>query len=228
MKKTNIIIYIVICLIIVAGVAMWYTKGFNLELQYSARKQIRIDNKTGMEISEIENIANEVLGETKHFVQTLERFGNSVLIVSEEMTEEQKNQIVEKINEKYSDAQSAEDVTIESIPFTRIKDAVKKYIAPGVITLGIILIYFIIRFRKISVLVIILKTLIIPVVSELTYFSLISICRIPFSRATLAIGVVLYVMVMLILANIFENKEKELKGSQENGREGSNPNTRGI
>ena len=218
MKKSNIIIYIVICLIIIAGVAVWYTKGFNLELQYSARKQIQISNKTGIEISDIENIADEVLGNTKHFVQPVEIFGNYVSIVAEEITEEQKIQIIDKFNEKYSDDISYDDVEIVSIPFTRVKDAVKKFIFPGVITLGIILIYFIIRFRKISILEVFFKTIFTPVIAELVFYSLIAICRIPFGRVTLALCVALYVIVMLILTIIFENKEKKVK-SETNEKE---------
>ena len=72
MKNKNLIIYIVICLIIIAGVAVWEAKGFRTEMQFAPRKQIEITNYTGIEISDMENIVSEVLGDTKFMVQRVE------------------------------------------------------------------------------------------------------------------------------------------------------------
>ena len=82
MKTKNIILYIIICLIVIAGIAVWDSKGFNTELQYSSRYEITLANHTGIDISEIENIANEVLNGKRHFVQKVEIFGNAVAIAS--------------------------------------------------------------------------------------------------------------------------------------------------
>ena len=102
MKNKNLIIYIIICLIIIAGLAVWQSKGFRTEIQYTPRKQIQLTNYTGIEISDVESIASEVLGKTTYIVQPVETFGNAVSIVSKNMTEEQKDKIVEKFNEKYN------------------------------------------------------------------------------------------------------------------------------
>ena len=45
MKTRNIIIYIIICLIIIAGLAVWKAKGFKTELQYSSRKQLELSKE---------------------------------------------------------------------------------------------------------------------------------------------------------------------------------------
>ena len=40
MKNKNIIIYVIICLIIIAGIAVWEAKGFRTEMQFTPRKEI--------------------------------------------------------------------------------------------------------------------------------------------------------------------------------------------
>lgn len=210
MKTKNIIIYIIICLIIIAGIAVWDSKGFNSELQYSSRYQIELSNNTGIEKSDIEEIASEVLGDKRYFVQEVENFGNYVAIVSEEITEEQKNEIVQKFNDKYQTEVNSDDIAIKYIPFTRVKDVIKHFAFTGAITLGIIMIYFLIRFRKLGWNFIIFSTLFYPIIAEILMYSIMAIVRIPFGRLAIALSIGLYIAVVIVLTCIFENKRKEL------------------
>ena len=217
MKNKNLIIYIVICLIIIAGVAVWESKGFRTEMQFAPRKQIELTNYTGIEISEMESIVSEVLGNTKYIVQPVETFGNAVVIEAKDITEEQRNQIVSKFNEKYGTELKNENIEIKYIPFTRIKDVIKRFLLPGIITLAMALIYFIIRFRKIGWKKVTIKTLLLPAVSELLLFSIISIIRTPFSRLTVALGIGLYIVSIITLTVMFENdRNRIIKESEAN------------
>lgn len=206
MKNKNLIIYIIICLIIIAGIAVWQSKGFRTEIQYTPRKQIQLTNYTGIEISDVEAIASEVLGNTSYIIQPVETFGNAVSIVSKNMTEEQRDKIVEKFNEKYNTKLEKEKVEIYSIPHTRVKDILKKYIVPGVATLALTIIYFAIRFSKIGYIKVVTKTILLPVVSELIVFSIMSIARIPFSRLAVATGLTVYLISLIVLTVMFENE----------------------
>ncbi len=210
MKNKNLIIYIVICLIIIAGVAVWEAKGFRTEMQFAPRKQIQLTNYTGIEVSEVEGIVSEVLGNTKFMVQPVETFGNAVVVEAKEITEEQRNDIVTKFNEKYGTEVKSENVEIINIPFTRIKDVIKRFIVPGIITLTIVLIYFIIRFRKIGWKKVTIKTLLLPAVAELLLFSIISIIRLPFSRYAVACGIGLYLISIISLTVMFENDRNRI------------------
>ena len=216
MKTKNIIIYVIICLIIIAGIAVWDSHGFNTELQYSSRYQIQLSNHTGIQISDIEEIASEVLGDTPYFIQPVEIFGNSVSIVAEEMTEEQKDEIVDKFNEKYDYDLSKDDVQLVYIPFTRVKDVIKHFIVPGIITLAVILIYFLIRFRKLGWKEVLLKTLFFPVIAELLMYSIMAIVRIPFGRITIALSIGLYVAVIIVLTYLFEEKRNKIMENLKN------------
>ena len=218
MKNKNLIIYIIICLIIIAGLAVWQSKGFRTEIQYTPRKQIQLTNYTGIEISDVESIASEVLGKTTYIVQPVETFGNAVSIVSKNMTEEQKDKIVEKFNEKYNTKLEKEKVEIYSIPHTRVKDILKRYIVPGIATLCLVIVYFAIRFSKIGYKKVIAKTILVPIVSELIVFSIISIARIPFSRLAVATGLTVYLISLIVLTVMFENQRNRYIEELENNK----------
>ncbi len=209
MKTKNLVIYIIICLIIIAGLAVWNAKGFREELQYSTRDQIQLTNNTGIEISDIKEMAKEILANERFFVQRVELFGNSVAIVADSISEDQRNQFVTKFNEKYDEDLKNEDVEIVSIPFTRISDAIKPFVAPGIVTLLLATGYFLIRFRKIGWKEVLAKTILTPIVAELLMFSIMSMTRIPFGRLPVALGATLYVVAILALTVNFENKRNE-------------------
>lgn len=214
MKSLKKIIYIVACLIIIAGVIVWRNKGFNLELQYSNREQITLSNNTGISTDDIKQIASEVLVNTRYSVQEVEIFKNAISITADEITDDQKNEIIKKFNEKYGTELKSEDIDIVSIPFTRVQDTLRPFIIPGVISFAIIVVYFLIRFNKLGFIRILLKIVIIPIISELVLFSVIAITRIPFGQIAISCGVGLYVIVIAILTSDFENK-KELADEQE-------------
>lgn len=216
MKTKNLVIYIIVCLIIIAGLAVWNAKRFHAELQYARRNQIQLSNYTGIDVSDVEKIASEVLGNNRFKVQRVETFGNSVAITANSITEEQRNQIVEKFNEKYKTELKSEDIEIVSIPRTRIKDVIKPFIAPGIGTLALVTIYFLIRFRKQGVKKVLLKTILLPIVAELLMFSIMAIARIPFGRLAVGFGVGLYFVSVLILTVLFENERNAYIAEHEN------------
>jgi len=212
MKTRSKILCILICLIIIiAGIVTWKSNGFNLELQYSNRNQISISNNKGINKSDVEQIATEVLGETRHFVQEIETFGNAISIIADEITDEQKDKIIEKFNEKYETKIKAKDIQVVSIPFTRVKDVIRPFIIPGIITVVIVSLYFLIRFKEFGWKTILLNTVIIPIIAELILYSVIAITKIPFGRVAIACGIGLYVIIIAILTNIFENQKENNK-----------------
>ena len=210
MKNKNIIIYVIICLIIIAGVAVWEAKGFRTEMQFTPRKEIELTNYTGIDVSDIEAIASETLGNIRFMVQRVETFGNAVVIVAKDITEEQRNNIVTKFNEKYGTELKSENIEIVSIPFTRIKDVIKRFIVPGIVSLVLVLTYFVIRYKKIGWKKVTIKTLLTPVVAELLLFSIISIIRVPFSRLAVSLGVGTYISIIIVLTIMFENQRNKI------------------
>ena len=123
-KKTNIIIAI-IALIIVIGIIMTIVFGFNKELKYKQAQTIEIYIEQEIDKEKIKSIANEVLG-IKNTIQTVEIYQDMVIIRAESISEEQKNNLVNKVKENYEFEQTAENTTINSIAATRIRDMYKQ------------------------------------------------------------------------------------------------------
>ena len=209
MSTKNKILYIIAILVIIAGIVVWKLKGFNLELQYSTRDQLNLNNNTAINTDEVRQIVSETLGNTGFIIQQIETFGNSVSIVAKDITDEQKSQIIQKFNEKNGTELKTEEIQINSIPLTRVKDVIRPYVIPGIIITLIILGYFYIRFSGLDKRKIIAKTIIYVIGFELLLYSIIAITRIPFGRVAVASGIALYAIVITWLTSKFENEKED-------------------
>ena len=208
-KNKNIIIGILIAIIIIAGVAITLTIGLNFDLKYQETKQIQLNLGTEFNIDDVKQITNEVLPGQNVMIQKVEVFEDAVSIVSNSITDEQKQSIIEKINEKYESADiEADTIEIETIPHTRGRDILKPYIAPFVLATFIILVYMAFRYKKVGSIKTIFKTLGIIILMQLVLFSIIAIARIPVGRVTIPLVLGVY---LLTLIGITTNLEKQLK-----------------
>ena len=177
MKNINKILYILCILIIIAGIIVWKNFGFNYstELANGTTVEIYFDNSTDK--NEIENVAKEAFGKDIK-VKEIERFSDAFAIkVKGEITDEQKNNFISKINEKYSLEKTGEDLTIIETPAIQGRDLTKNYIKPTIISTIVILLYLTIRYRKIGNIKLALITLIKTAVITGAYFGLVIITR---------------------------------------------------
>lgn len=207
-KSTKKIIYLIIAIIIIIGAIVCKAKGFNIELIYSNRQQISISNSTELDTNKIEEISKSILVGRKVKVQELERFGNAVQIISESISDEEKQNLINKINEECGTDISNDDTKIVTVSNTRIRDILKPYILPSIITFVAVLLYFLIMYHKIGVNKVLLKGIFTPIITELVYYSLIAITRVEFGRITNAIAIGIYILAIGALTINFQ-KEKE-------------------
>lgn len=214
LKNKNKIICIIVAVLILIGAIVCGVKGFNIELAYMPRQEMIISNNTGLDINKIKEFAVASLGSQKVKVQEVERFGNAVQIISTEISEDAKQEIINKVNEEYGTEISSESVNVTSIPGTRIRDILKPYIIPALFTFIVVLIYFGFMYKKQGLAKVLLKGEIIPIATELTFYSLIAITRIPFGRATSSIAVGLYLASIGVLTLCFEKEKSKLVKSK--------------
>lgn len=205
------IICIVVAIIIVIGAIICAKKGFNIELMYSNRQEIMLSNSTEMDISKIEEISKSILGNKNVKVQELERFGNAVEIIATSISDEEKQNLINKINEECKTDISNDDIDIINIPNTRIRDILKPYILPSIITFVAVLLYFTIIYHKIGLRKVLVKGIFTPIITELLYYSIIAITRIPFGRISNSIAIGLYVVNIGILSIYFYNAKEMLQ-----------------
>lgn len=173
-------------------------KGYNYDLLYSKSVRMNIYLTKEFKVNEIEEIAKEILGTNKLKVQQGNTFGTVVSIVAKEITEEQQNNIIQKLNEKYEiEINKDEDVIVAQIPQVNIMEIITKYISPLVITTIVILVYFVIRYRSQGI----IKCIGIPVLTLIgvsaLYVSIIALTRIPVNEFFIIFLVLIYFLTLI-------------------------------
>ena len=197
-KNIKIIVISIMTLVILAGIVVTGIYGFNKELKYSQSQSMDVYIEQEADVSKIKEIVKENLANSNNMVQTVEIYKDLVTIRAKEITDEQKNNIVNKIKENYEISQTAEDTTINTVPATRLIDMYKKYIVPFAISGVLVLIYMAIRYYKKGILKVIGRTIIFPIFGELFLLSIIAITRIPVGRFTPVLIIAMYIASILM------------------------------
>ena len=194
MKQRNkiIIASAIIALIIFAGIVVVNIWGFNKELKFVQGQRIDIYVEQQVDIDKIKPIVEEVLG-MHNMVQTVEIYEDMVTIRAKTISEEQRNNIVNKVKEIYQFEQTAEKTDINTVPATRIRDMYKRYVLPFAISGVLVVAYMLIRYYKKGILKVLLNAVFVPVVAELLLLSWMAIVRIPIGRFTPVFVILVYV-----------------------------------
>ena len=148
-------------------------------------------------------------------MQTVEVYNETVSIFAKDITEEQRQTIITKINEKYGLELKAEDSEFITVPHTRLRDILKPYAMPLIITTIIILVYVGIKYIKKTSIEIIFETILAIILGQALLFSIIAITRIPVSRTILPMILVVYVLSTAFCTNGLENYLAKEKAEEE-------------
>lgn len=100
-KMKNKILYIIMAIIIIAGIVVGCTAKFKFSLAYDDSNRIEVYIGKDYTKADVESIAKEVFGTDDVLVQKIEFFNDSVAITVRESNDDQLNNLVTKINEKY-------------------------------------------------------------------------------------------------------------------------------
>lgn len=209
MKKIAQII--LICLVL-AGIIVIATLGFNVGVRYGENTQININIGKEFDSKDIKNIAKEVFGNQSVIVEYVEIYKDVVQITVKDATDEQIAELNHKINEKYelsNDLSNADDVLVARNANTRLRDLVMPYILPISISAAIIVIYEVIRFRKLGVWKVLYEAILAIIAPQAVLFSIYAIARIPVNRLTAAISIALYMLSVFKGIEIFLEQKQE-------------------
>lgn len=213
-KKTKIIA-LLIAIVIIAGLIVTLTVGLNFDLRYQEAKSIQLYIQKEFEINDIKQITNEVFGNQTVRLQKVEVFEDTVNILVKDITEEQKAEVIRKVNEKYGTELSEDSIQITNIPNTRGRDILRPYIMPFVITTIIILVYMAIRYYKLGMLKIVLQAIVSFIIAQATILSIMAITRIPIGRITIPLVLATYVITLVGITTCFEKRLSEKKREEE-------------
>ena len=212
----NKIITIILSLIIVLGIVITLTSGFNVDILSKEHKEIQLDLEKEFEASDIKDIAKEVFEGQAVEIQKVEVYEEQVLISTEEITDEQKSNLVTKINEKYQTEIKAEDVTVITVPKIKLADYITPHIFEFILVTIVVAIYMCIRYKKLGFLKVLVQTILGIIIAESLAFSVLAITRIAVGNNLVVVMFVIYAVTLFALTNMFENKLQKMKLEETN------------
>lgn len=220
MKNKKKLIMILVVLIAVIGILITATVGLNVDLKYQASQKIELYIEKEFEISDIQSIVNEVMPNTKTIIQKVEVFEDTVSITAKEISEEQKQNIITKVNEKYGINIEQEKIEITNIANEKLRDVVKPYVLPLAVITGIVLVYLSIRYASLGLAKTLINTILVLAITGLMFLSVMAIVRIPICEYTMPAGMALYILTLLVITNAFEKqlqlKKQEIESADKN------------
>lgn len=193
-----------IILLIIAGIVVVALKGVKVSLTLQQHETVNIYIGKKVELKELKKLCEEVFENETVNVRENEYFSESFCINIETITDEEKTKLVEKINEKFDTDLSVESLSVNTVSNIRIRDIVKPYVKPVIISTVLIIAYMIIRFRKMSAIKLLAKIFGIIVLTEAVIFSLIAIIRMPLSPIIINLMAVIAVIELIIYINKIE------------------------
>ena len=194
--KKRLIVLVIALVIIIAGLVMIFTQGFNLGDEYGQYTMINIYMTDPSNIEDVRQIAEEVI-EGDFTVSYTDEFNDTASIKVKSITEEQVSSLKEKLKAKYSFEDVENNVIAINVPSANLFDLVKVYIAPIIIALALSLIYFVIAFRKLGIVKALFTPLITVVGIVALYISIIAIFRIAITEYLIPIGILLFILALL-------------------------------
>lgn len=209
LSENKKIVILGLILLVIAGIIVVALKGFNVNLMLSQHESVDFVIGKEFNISDIESICKDVFGDKKVILRKIELFDDAINVNVLSITDDEKQNFIDKMNEKYETQYTVEDLTISTVPNVRIRDLIKIYIKPVCISAAIIVVYIFIRFKKINPLKIVVKTIFIIISTEAALASLIAITRIPLSA--IIINLMLLIALLELLLSLYKAEKKYLK-----------------
>lgn len=195
-------------LLIIAGIVVVLFKGFNVNLLLEQHEVIEFVIGKDFEVKDVKDICNEVFKDKKVVLKKIEVFNDAVSINASSITNEEKQNLVEKLNEKYGTEKRIDEVEIKTVANVRMRDWIKPYIQPISISAVIILAYIAARFREENLIKLLAKIIVIMVVTMLSILSILAIFRIPMSPTYIMLLATVGIIELMVYINTYEKKSE--------------------
>lgn len=203
-QNSTKILVALITIIILAGACMIGIKGLAFELSKQNSKKIELGLGKQFEEKDIKEIANEVFGNQPVIIEPIEIYKDAVSITTTEITEEQKTNLITKINEKYGTELVAGNIEIEEKAHVKGRDIIKPYIKPFIIISVIVLVYLAIRYKKLNAVKVLGQSFGIIVLAQAVLLGIMAITRMPIGRFTVSAVIIVYILSTYICTAKFE------------------------
>lgn len=206
MKKISIL---GLSLLILAGIVVVLFRGFNVNFLLEKHEVIEFTIGKDFELSDVYDICKDVFGNKKVVLRKIEVFNDSVSINVNSITNEEKENLVNKLNEKYGTEKEVSNVEVKTVANVRIRDWVKPYIKPISVSAIIILAYIAIIFRKENILEVFGKIIGTVSLTILAILSVFAIFRVPMSPIYIMLLTAIALTELIIYISKLTNKKIE-------------------
>lgn len=213
-NKKILAVLTIVLVIIIAGIALLFTKGMNYSLVYGNNTTIELYLETDFEDSDVQNIIKEVFGNDIETRQ-VNNLRYDILIIAKSASDEQLDNLVSKVNEKYELELKKDSLLVTNNVEINGMDLISPYILPVAITTVAILAYFIIRYKKLGIYNISLVTILTIILTQLLLLSVYTIARLPINEYTMPISMIVYLISVIILIEKFENDLNKIKKQEQ-------------
>lgn len=213
-NKKILAVLTIVLVIIIAGIALLFTKGMNYSLVYGNNTTIELYLETDFEDSDVQNIIKEVFGNDIETRQ-VNNLRYDILIIAKSASDEQLDNLVSKVNEKYGLELKKDSLLVTNNVEINGMDLISPYILPVAITTVAILAYFIIRYKKLGIYNILLVTILTIILTQLLLLSVYTIARLPINEYTMPISMIVYLISVIILIEKFENDLNKIKKQEQ-------------
>ena len=201
------IILLGIILLIIAGIVVVALKGVKVSLILQQHEELNIYIGKPTDIKDMKDICKEVFKDKNFVVRDLDVFNDAYSINVESVINEEKDELINKVNEKFGVNITIDDISEKNVSNIRIRDIVKPYIKSVLISTVLIAVYLVIRFRKENAAKLLGKIAGIILLTEAMIFSIIAVIRIPLSAIMINFMAVISLIELCLYINKLENRK---------------------
>lgn len=204
----NKIICIAIAVIIIASLIVTATVGLRVTSRYAEGYLVRFTADKDINLENVSEVAREVFGDDFYAVKEVEFFDNSAQIKVRSISDEQFQNYITKINEKFGVSLTSENYIVEHVSNIKLRTLVEPYIVPLGISTLLISAFFAIRYKGARQMLLFLAAII---VIEGIEYAMYALCRIPVGTYTVPCGMITYILTTIIYTAYQEKKDTELE-----------------
>ena len=202
----NKIMCIAFAVIIIASLIVTATVGLRVTSRYAEGYLIRFTAEKTITSEGVSEVAKEVFGDDFFAVKELEFFDNSAQIKVRNISDEQLQNYVTKINEKFGEKLTSDYYTVEHVSNVKLRTLVEPYIVPLGISTLLIAAFFAIRYKGAKQMLLFLVTIFVV---EAIEYAIYALCRLPIGTYTVPIGMITYVLTTVLYTAYQERKDNE-------------------
>jgi len=198
----------VIIILAVIGIAIIVFNKFEFNVNYSKNVRLEINLGKSFEINDILEMANAIYTNGEAIVRKAGDYQETITITIKDYTDEQNEELINKINEKYETNLTTEDIVIYYNSNVRGSDLIKPFILSSGIAGALILMFFGIRYYKLGLVKVLGSSVGIVIGTQILYLTLTSIFRMQINEATISVGITIAMFCLMYLVATYERKLK--------------------